>query len=178
MPADSNTLAGLSKELTSLVWLAGPLSGFIVQPLIGAMSDNSSSRYRRRRWVVYTSIFIVTSTLILAFAGELAAWLVDLFNSGAGDWDPKRRADVSQELQLPFATFRTLTLYVLPDPSFPHNPSSLCILRPRLFVEWTTSFVTSFGSRYGTFISANRCQCLPCANDKHRKHHRLRSRIC
>ena len=59
------------------------------------MSDNSSSKYRRRRWVVYTSVFIVTSTLILAFAGELATWLVDLFNSGAGDWDPKRRADVS-----------------------------------------------------------------------------------
>lgn len=59
------------------------------------MSDNSSSKYRRRRWVVYTCTLIVIATLILAFANELATWLVDLFNSGAGDWDPKRRADVS-----------------------------------------------------------------------------------
>ena len=85
---------GLSKELTSLVWLAGPISGFVVQPIIGALSDNSSSRYRRRRWVVYTTALITLSALMLAFASEMATGLVDLFNRGQGDWDPKRNADV------------------------------------------------------------------------------------
>lgn len=81
---------GLTKELTSLVWLAGPVSGFIVQPIIGALSDNSSSKYRRRRWVVYATVLIVIATLILAFASELATWIVNLLNIGEGDWDPTR----------------------------------------------------------------------------------------
>lgn len=29
---------GLSEELTSLVWLAGPISGLVAQPLIGLFS--------------------------------------------------------------------------------------------------------------------------------------------
>lgn len=76
------------------VWLAGPISGFVVHPVIGALSDNSSSKYRRRRWVVYGTVFITVATFTLAFAGELATRLVDLFNRGQGDWDPQRDADV------------------------------------------------------------------------------------
>lgn len=76
------------------VWLAGPISGFVVQPVIGALSDNSSSRYRRRRWIVYATVCITLSTLMLAFASEIATKLVDLFNRGQGDWDPSRSSDV------------------------------------------------------------------------------------
>jgi solute carrier family 45 protein 1/2/4 len=54
---------GLSEQLTSLVWLAGPISGLIAQPLIGAISDSSNSRYRRRYW-------IVTATVLLVFSGH------------------------------------------------------------------------------------------------------------
>ncbi|KAG8808693.1 hypothetical protein FRC19_005718, partial [Serendipita sp. 401] len=42
---------GLPEQLTSLVWLAGPISGLIAQPLIGAISDASTSAYRRRFWI-------------------------------------------------------------------------------------------------------------------------------
>ena len=58
------------------------------------MSDNSSSKYRRRRWVVYSTIAITIAALALGFASELATQLVDLFNKGAGDWDPVRKSDV------------------------------------------------------------------------------------
>lgn len=34
---------GLSEQLTSLVWLAGPLSGLIAQPLIGSDKDFGDS---------------------------------------------------------------------------------------------------------------------------------------
>lgn len=40
---------GLPKNQLSLVWVAGPLSGFVMQPVIGVLSDRSTSRYGRRR---------------------------------------------------------------------------------------------------------------------------------
>lgn len=35
---------GLSKPVLTLAWLAGPLSGLLMQPLVGAWSDRSESR--------------------------------------------------------------------------------------------------------------------------------------
>ncbi|EGN92992.1 hypothetical protein SERLA73DRAFT_172351 [Serpula lacrymans var. lacrymans S7.3] len=81
---------GISEQLTSLVWLAGPLSGLIAQPLIGAISDSSTSKYRRRYWVILSTIVLGVSTLGLAYCQSIAAFFVDLFAVGAGDWDPQR----------------------------------------------------------------------------------------
>lgn len=80
---------GLSRQLTSLVWLAGPISGLVAQPLIGAISDSSHSRYRRRYWIVTATLLLVISGLGLAFTEPVAAALVDLFGGGQGDWDPR-----------------------------------------------------------------------------------------
>ncbi|KAJ7507950.1 hypothetical protein B0H11DRAFT_1969440 [Mycena galericulata] len=81
---------GISEQLTSLVWLAGPISGLIAQPVIGAVSDSSTSKYRRRYWIVLSTVALVVSTLILAYCEAFAAVLVDFFSIGAGDWDEKR----------------------------------------------------------------------------------------
>ncbi|GJN89859.1 hypothetical protein Rhopal_002848-T1 [Rhodotorula paludigena] len=80
---------GLTKQGTSLVWMAGPLSGLIVQPVVGALSDASPSRYRRRRYVVLSTAFILISTLVVAYAREISSLLVSIF-TGVGDWDPAR----------------------------------------------------------------------------------------
>jgi solute carrier family 45, member 1/2/4 len=40
---------GVSDENIGLVWLAGPISGVIVQPIVGVLSDRCTSRYGRRR---------------------------------------------------------------------------------------------------------------------------------
>ncbi|KAK4685424.1 solute carrier family 45, member 1/2/4, partial [Tremellales sp. Uapishka_1] len=80
---------GLSEQLTSLVWLAGPISGLVAQPLIGAISDSSLSRYRRRYWIVAATVLLVFSGLGLAFTEPIAKSLVDLFGGGEGDWDPR-----------------------------------------------------------------------------------------
>ncbi|WVQ74375.1 hypothetical protein IAR50_003976 [Cryptococcus sp. DSM 104548] len=80
---------GLSEQLTSLVWLAGPISGLIAQPLIGAISDSSHSRYRRRYWIVLSTVLLVFSGLGLAFTEPIAKSFVDLMGGGHGDWDPK-----------------------------------------------------------------------------------------
>lgn len=81
---------GLSEQLISLVWLAGPISGLVAQPLIGAISDASTSKYRRRYWIVTSTIVLVISTFTLAYCKELAAFFVDLVGAGEGSWDPKR----------------------------------------------------------------------------------------
>ncbi|BGP19706.1 hypothetical protein JCM10213_005425 [Rhodosporidiobolus nylandii] len=80
---------GLSKQGTSLVWMAGPLSGLIVQPVVGALSDSSPSPYRRRQYILLSTALILLSTLVVAFARELAALLCSLpLLGGLGDWDP------------------------------------------------------------------------------------------
>lgn len=40
---------GLSPQWASQIWIAGPLMGFFVAPIIGSLSDNSQSRFGRRR---------------------------------------------------------------------------------------------------------------------------------
>jgi len=87
---------GLSEQLTSLVWLAGPISGLIAQPLIGAVSDSSTSRFRRRYWIVTATMLLVFSGLGLAFTEPVAKGLVDLFGGGQGDWDPKSQRLVGE----------------------------------------------------------------------------------
>ncbi|TFK29392.1 MFS general substrate transporter [Coprinopsis marcescibilis] len=86
---------GLPAHLTSLVWLAGPLSGLIAQPVIGALSDSSNSKYRRRFWIVCSTIALVVSTLVLAYCEPLAAFVVDIFGIGQGDWDHRRNKIVN-----------------------------------------------------------------------------------
>ncbi|KZT62932.1 MFS general substrate transporter [Calocera cornea HHB12733] len=73
---------GLSEQLTSLVWLAGPISGLIAQPLIGAISDSSASNWRRRYWVVTSTGALIVSTLTLAYCVGIAEVLVDIFAAG------------------------------------------------------------------------------------------------
>ncbi|GAA5993015.1 hypothetical protein JCM10908_000799 [Rhodotorula pacifica] len=81
---------GLTKQATSLVWMAGPLSGLIVQPVVGALSDAAQgSRFRRRFYILLSAALIVLSTLLVAYAREVAT-LVCSF-TGLGDWDPSRQ---------------------------------------------------------------------------------------
>ncbi|KAH7887635.1 hypothetical protein F5I97DRAFT_1861745 [Phlebopus sp. FC_14] len=86
---------GISEQVTSLVWLAGPISGLVAQPLIGAISDSSTSKYRRRYWVVLSTVALVFSTLALAYCQSIAEILVDLSGGGVGDWDPEWKKQVS-----------------------------------------------------------------------------------
>ncbi|PHH50356.1 General alpha-glucoside permease [Ceratocystis fimbriata CBS 114723] len=66
---------GLSKSTTSLVWIAGPLSGLIVQPIIGALADGSTSKYGRRRPVIAAGSIIVSLALwVLGFTQEIVAF--------------------------------------------------------------------------------------------------------
>lgn len=94
---------GLPEQLTSLVWLAGPISGLIAQPLIGAISDSSTSRYRRRFWIWSAAVALCVSTVILAYVESIASFLVTMF-SHLEDWNPERQKKV-QHLAIGIAVF-------------------------------------------------------------------------
>ncbi|GAA5972190.1 hypothetical protein JCM8115_007152 [Rhodotorula mucilaginosa] len=79
---------GLSKPATSLVWMAGPLSGLVVQPIIGALSDAAHHhRFRRRYYILWSAALVVLSTLVVAYARQIAALVASY--AGMGDWDPE-----------------------------------------------------------------------------------------
>ncbi|KAF0498164.1 sugar transporter [Gigaspora margarita] len=67
---------GLSPELIALVWFAGPLSGFIIQPLVGAFSDKCTSRMGRRRpFMIIGGLLVCLSMVSIAYSKEWAATL-------------------------------------------------------------------------------------------------------
>lgn len=56
---------GASPLLYSLIWLAGPFSGMVVQPIIGVLSDNTKSRFGRRRPYLLLGALITAVALLL-----------------------------------------------------------------------------------------------------------------
>ncbi|GAA96644.1 uncharacterized protein L969DRAFT_54596 [Mixia osmundae IAM 14324] len=66
---------GMSKSLMSLVFLAGPLSGLIMQPLIGSVADRCKLRLGRRRpFMLGGSLVCAFALLMLGFAKQIAGW--------------------------------------------------------------------------------------------------------
>lgn len=67
---------GIPHAFASLVWLCGPLSGLLVQPLIGHSSDRCTSRFGRRRpFIVAGAALIAVSVLIIGHAADIG-WLL------------------------------------------------------------------------------------------------------
>lgn len=65
---------GADEASLPLLWLAGPITGLLVQPIIGAMSDRTSSRWGRR-----TPYFLIGAILcslsLLAMPHSSALWM-------------------------------------------------------------------------------------------------------
>lgn len=65
---------GLTKSQTSLVWIAGPLSGLITQPIVGALADTTRSKWGRRRpYIVVGSIIVAASLFTLGWTKEIVS---------------------------------------------------------------------------------------------------------
>ncbi len=64
---------GASPLLFGLIWLAGPVSGMIVQPIIGAISDNTETRFGRRRpYLLLGALFASVALWIFPQSGAIA----------------------------------------------------------------------------------------------------------
>ena len=74
---------GASPENIPILWLAGPVTGLLVQPLIGAMSDRTWGKLGRRRpYFLFGALFASVALLLmpsspsLYFAAALL-WILD-----------------------------------------------------------------------------------------------------
>jgi solute carrier family 45, member 1/2/4 len=68
---------GLTKSHVSLVWVAGPLSGLIMQPLVGIVADRSHSRFGRRRpYMVIGTVIACLSLMVLGWTPEIVGMFI------------------------------------------------------------------------------------------------------
>ena len=54
---------GASPFIFGLIWLAGPFTGMIVQPIIGAMSDKTTTKFGRRRPFLFIGAMLASLAL-------------------------------------------------------------------------------------------------------------------
>lgn len=68
---------GVSKSMLSLVWVAGPLSGLVMQPIVGMVSDRWTGRWGRRRpFMVAGTVGVVIGLMVLGWCGDLVGLFV------------------------------------------------------------------------------------------------------
>eukprot|EP00834_Sanchytrium_tribonematis_P003062 NODE_109_length_18665_cov_0.924486.p4 type:complete len:449 gc:universal NODE_109_length_18665_cov_0.924486:9748-11094(+) len=58
---------GWTKSSTSFIWLAGPLSGLLAQPLVGSYSDQHTTRFGRRRPLMVISTIIILFSMLMIY---------------------------------------------------------------------------------------------------------------
>ncbi|KAF8062461.1 major facilitator superfamily domain-containing protein [Lyophyllum atratum] len=74
---------GLSKSSMAVVFLAGPLSGLIMQPIIGVLADTSTSRFGRRRpFMMVGTVICVLAMLLLGYTRGFAGVFTRLGSPG------------------------------------------------------------------------------------------------
>ncbi|KAI0316041.1 MFS general substrate transporter [Amylostereum chailletii] len=78
---------GLSKSLMAVVFVAGPVSGLVVQPLIGVLADRSKSRFGRRRPYILAGVTLCTvAFLLLGFTRQFASIFTSTGSSANDIW--------------------------------------------------------------------------------------------
>ncbi|KAJ5759998.1 hypothetical protein N7520_007154 [Penicillium odoratum] len=71
---------GMSKALLACVWIAGPLTGTLVQPYIGIRSDNCRISWGKRKpFMVFGGVATILSLLLLAWVKDLVGGLLSVF---------------------------------------------------------------------------------------------------
>lgn len=73
---------GLSKSLMALVWIAGPLTGALVVPYVGIVSDNCRLRWGKRRpFMIGGTVATIAGLLFLAWAREIIGGILGIFGA-------------------------------------------------------------------------------------------------
>lgn len=65
-------LLGIPHTWAAFIWLCGPISGLLVQPIVGYYSDNCSSRFGRRRpFIAAGAALVAVAVFLIGFAADL-----------------------------------------------------------------------------------------------------------
>ncbi|BAU01887.1 hypothetical protein LR48_Vigan10g166700 [Vigna angularis] len=76
---------GVPHAWSSFIWLCGPISGLVVQPIVGYTSDRCTSRFGRRR------PFIMSGALAVAISVFLIGYAADIGHATGDDLTKKTR---------------------------------------------------------------------------------------
>jgi maltose/moltooligosaccharide transporter len=123
---------GADEATLPLLWLAGPVTGLIVQPIVGAMSDRTASRYGRRTpYFLIGAVLCSLGLLAMPFSPTLwmaasLLWILDAANNITME---PYRAYVSDRLNPPQRSLGFLT-----QSAFTGLGQTLAYLSPTLFV--------------------------------------------
>lgn len=95
---------GLSKSLMALVWIAGPLSGTLVQPYVGMLSDNCRVSWGKRKpFMLGGAAATMVSLMILSWTKDIVGGFLGLFGA-----DP-----ASEGVKVTTIVFAVIWVYIL-----------------------------------------------------------------
>lgn len=78
---------GASPFLFGLIWLAGPFTGMVVQPLIGALSDKTTLKFGRRRpYLLFGALFSALALLIFPNSANIVDFFERMFGFAFPVW--------------------------------------------------------------------------------------------
>lgn len=65
-------LLGIPHTWASFIWLCGPVSGMIVQPVVGYYSDRCTSRFGRRRpFIAGGAVLVAVAVFLIGYAADI-----------------------------------------------------------------------------------------------------------
>ncbi|XP_059631903.1 sucrose transport protein-like [Cornus florida] len=71
-------LLGIPHMWATFMWLCGPISGMVVQPVVGYYSDRCTSRFGRRRpFIAAGTVLISAAIFVIGFSADLGRHLGD-----------------------------------------------------------------------------------------------------
>ncbi|KAI3671699.1 hypothetical protein L1987_87439 [Smallanthus sonchifolius] len=75
-------LIGVPHVWSSFIWLCGPISGMVVQPVVGYYSDRCTSRFGRRRPFIAAGAFLVgIAVFFIGFAADIGVSTGDVMGA-------------------------------------------------------------------------------------------------
>ncbi|CAL9232169.1 unnamed protein product [Arabidopsis halleri] len=75
-------LLGIPHKWASLIWLCGPISGMLVQPIVGYHSDRCKSRFGRRRpFIAAGAGLVAIAVVLIGYAADIGEILGDRVDS-------------------------------------------------------------------------------------------------
>jgi maltose/moltooligosaccharide transporter len=96
---------GAKNSEIPFLWLAAPVTGLIVQPLLGKFSDNTITSYGKRRpYMIGCSLFAAISFFLLPFCQTLfwvvlLIWIIDANLNGTTETLRALTSDLFQEME-------------------------------------------------------------------------------